>query len=220
MGDPPEPFYNNVPESVNAQIKRAVNFKENEMSKFCQEMSVLLVRQKEDVESAIINHRPYRVAQKFSKLELSPDQWFKKNSQQKEAYVKKFHDAKMSVLSIDSSPTQPSTSTGNQEMQQREISTDLVSLGITSASPTTLKNIAEKAKVLLNASNAIVHAPNRTGEQAYVVESETMAKPHYVSFVNNGKVTCTDCPGWKAFKICSHSLAVAEKMGRTADYVK
>ena len=29
------------------------------MSKFCQETSILLLRQKEDVESAIINHVPY-----------------------------------------------------------------------------------------------------------------------------------------------------------------
>ena len=36
----------------------------------------------------------------------------------------------------------------------------------------------------------------------------------------NGKVTWNDCPGWNAYKICSHSLAVAEKSGRTADYLK
>ena len=65
LGDPPAPFYNNVPESANAMIKRAVSFKENEMNKFCQEMNVLLLRQKEDVESAIINHGPYRLAPKI-----------------------------------------------------------------------------------------------------------------------------------------------------------
>ena len=73
LGDPPAPFYNNVPESANAMIKRAVSFKENEMNKFCQEMNVLLLRQKEEVESAIINHGPYRLAPKFSSLQLSPD---------------------------------------------------------------------------------------------------------------------------------------------------
>ncbi len=53
-----------------------------------------------------------------------------------------------------------------------------------------------------------------------MVESETMAKPQYVSVAKNGKVTSIDCSGWNAFKIRSHSLAVAEKTGRTADYVK
>ena len=53
-----------------------------------------------------------------------------------------------------------------------------------------------------------------------MVESETMVKPHYVTVAKNGKVTCNDCPGSNAYKICSHSLAVAEKNGRTADYLK
>jgi hypothetical protein len=60
--------------------------------------------------------------------------------------------------------------------------------------------------------DAIIQAPTADG-QAYMVESETMAKPHYVSVAKNGKVTYTDCPGWSAFKICSHSLTVAEKNG-------
>jgi hypothetical protein len=60
--------------------------------------------------------------------------------------------------------------------------------------------------------DAIIQAPTADG-QAYMVESETMAKPHYVSIAKNGKVTYADCLGWSAFKICSHSLAVAEKNG-------
>ncbi len=44
-----------------------------------------------------------------------------------------------------------------------------------------------------------------------MVESETMPKPHYVSVAKNGEVTCTDYPGWNAFKICLQYLAVAEK---------
>ena len=54
LGNPPTAYYNNIPESINAIIKRGVEFKESEMSKFCQEMSILLLRQKEDVESAIM----------------------------------------------------------------------------------------------------------------------------------------------------------------------
>ena len=64
----PTAYFNNIPECINAVIKRGVQFQESEMTKFCQEMSVLLMRQKEDVESAIINHRPYRLAPKFSDL--------------------------------------------------------------------------------------------------------------------------------------------------------
>ena len=71
LGDPPEPYYNNAAESANALIKRGVGFQENEMSKFCEEMSKLIQQQKEDVESSIINHGPYRLASKFSDLGVS-----------------------------------------------------------------------------------------------------------------------------------------------------
>ena len=65
VGNPPTLYYNNIPESINDIIKRGVEFKESEMSKFCQEMSILLLRQKEDVESAMINHGQYCLAPKF-----------------------------------------------------------------------------------------------------------------------------------------------------------
>ena len=58
---PPTAYYNNIPESINAVIKRGVQFKGREMTKFCQEMSILVMRQKEDVNSAILNHGPYPV---------------------------------------------------------------------------------------------------------------------------------------------------------------
>ena len=65
-----------------------------------------------------------------------------------------------------------------------------------------------------------MEAPSSKDAEAFLVESETMVKPHYVTVAKNGKVTCNDCPGWNAYNICSHSLAVAEKNGRTADYLK
>ena len=86
--------------------------------------------QKEDVDSGIINHGPYRLAPNFSNFALSPDQWFRKNAQQKEALVKKFHSAKMSVLPINSSPTPP-LPFASPETPEREISVDLASVGIT-----------------------------------------------------------------------------------------
>lgn len=59
LGDPPTAYYN-IPESANAMIKRAVNFKESEMTKFCENLSTLLLQQKEDIDSSILNHGPDR----------------------------------------------------------------------------------------------------------------------------------------------------------------
>ena len=52
-----------------------------------------------------------------------------------------------------------------------------------------------------------------------VVESDSKMEPHYVTIAKSGKITCNDCPMWKAQKICAHSLAVAEKSGMTASFL-
>lgn len=65
LGNPPLPFFNNIPESANAMIKRAVNFNESEMSTFCNDMSTLILSQKEDVDSAVTNKGPYYLEPKF-----------------------------------------------------------------------------------------------------------------------------------------------------------
>lgn len=38
LGNPPTSFYTNVPESANAVIKRAVNFRESEMASFAMKL--------------------------------------------------------------------------------------------------------------------------------------------------------------------------------------
>ena len=90
---------------------------------------------------------------------------------------------------------------------------------IKSAHPTRPQHILEKAEDLLNKDRAVMQAPSSKDAEVFMVESE-MVKPHYVTVAKNGKVTCNNCPGWNAYKICSHSLAVVEKSGRTADYLK
>lgn len=93
LGDPPLQYYNNMPESANAMIKRAVDFNESKMSNFCNEMSTLLLRQKEDVDSAVINKGPYRLASKFRSFEMQQSAWFKMTANQRDKHLRKFREA-------------------------------------------------------------------------------------------------------------------------------
>ena len=90
MGVPPLPFYTNDSESANAVIKRAVKFKENEMSDFVREMSVLMQQQKDDVESAIFNKGPYQLAPSFSSFYVAETDWFKKGTSRESDTWKNF----------------------------------------------------------------------------------------------------------------------------------
>ena len=217
LGNPPTAYYNNIPESANAMIKRGVKFKESEMTTFCKEMSILLSRQKEDIESAIFNHGPYRMAPKFSSHKVSPDSWFQMSTKQKETHLKKFHSETMSEEKSEQRDVNSQSSTSTQG--QVNLSVDLAKSGLTCAPAVTLQCIANKAKELLNKEGSVVRAPG-SDSATFVVESQTSEKPHYVTQCKNGKVTCNDCPGWKASKICSHAVAVAEKTSTLAKYVK
>ena len=81
-----------------------------------------------------------------------------------------------------------------------------------------LEAISKKAKELLNKVGSVLRAPG--SNEAFVVESQTSVKPHYVTISKNGKISCNDCPGWKASKICAHAVAVAEKSQTTKQYLK
>ena len=107
LGNPPLPYYTNASESANAVIKRAVGFKENEMSAFVREMSafvremaalvremaILMDQQREDVESAIINKGPYKLAESFASFHIPESHWFGVMHKQKESHVEKFAKA-------------------------------------------------------------------------------------------------------------------------------
>ena len=212
-----------MPESANAMIKRAVDFNESEMSKFCNDMSTLLLRQKEDVDSAVINKGPYRLASKFRSFEVQQSAWFKMTANQRDKHLKKFHDAQMSETANDTDNPSCSSITSESSsptIKRVNISTDLVESGIQSAPAEILRSISNKAEELLNKNGSIVHAPGSVDGMAYVVESYTSVRPHYVSIAKNGKVTCQDCPNWKALKICAHAVAAAEKCGIITKYIK
>ena len=58
LGNPPDPYYNNIPESANAIIKRAVEYEPKEMSNFITEMEGLITQQKKDCGAAVIKRGP------------------------------------------------------------------------------------------------------------------------------------------------------------------
>ena len=90
LGDPPDPYYNNIPESANAIIKRAVEYEPKEMSNFITEMEGLITQQKKDCEAAVINRGPYTLVDEEKSLEIPSEKWFKMNVNQREHALQKY----------------------------------------------------------------------------------------------------------------------------------
>ena len=146
------------------------------------------MRQKVDVESAILNHGPYRLAPKCAHLEVPQQEWFSKSTVPKKSCVAKFHNAKMSG---DGSQTDdaPQPQIVAQVKARIQLTVDLKSQGITCINPTTLQYMAEKAESLLNKDTAILQAPGSADGTSFMVENTTMVRPHYVTKAKNSKTT-------------------------------
>lgn len=90
LRNPPEAYYNNMPESAKKVIKMGVDFRKSEMSEFNDKMEKVIQQQRRDCESAVINRGPYAQADEFLHLQMSPDKWFSLNARQRESHLKKF----------------------------------------------------------------------------------------------------------------------------------
>ena len=217
MGDPPLAFYTNDSESANAVIKRAVKFKENEMSDFVREMSVLMQQQKDDVESAIFNKGPYQLAPSFRSFYVAETDWFKKRNEQRDRHMEKFHKARFSKEK-EAEVTASSSAPINANSPSRALSVNLRNTHIPSLPSTMLQSLVRKSEELLNRPGSITSAPGNSN--AFMVESQTSTRPHFVEIKKNGKVVCNDCPSYASAKFCSHAVAASEKAGQLEKYVK
>ena len=72
--------------------------------------------------------------------------------------------------------------------------------------------IQQKALKLLNASSAIVDVPsmNDGGDQKRYFVAGKGLNPYTVKATSDGKVSCS-CPSFRYMKLCSHSVAIAER---------
>ncbi len=142
---------------------------------------------------------------------------------QQESHLKNFHEAEIITEGHGENPSSSnSISQADEQSSTKEIqlSIDVEKSGVKSVPAVVLKAMSQKAVKLLSDEGSVVQAPGCRQNAAFMVESTTSKKPHYVSLSKNGKVTCEGCPGWKALNICAHALAAAEKAGTLASYTK
>ncbi|KAK3736206.1 hypothetical protein QZH41_011893, partial [Actinostola sp. cb2023] len=219
LGNPPQPYYNNIPESANMVIKRGVDFKTSEMSEFCQKMEKVLQQARRDCESAVINRGPYKLLDEYQHLEVAQDKWFSQNARQRENYLKKFWNSPPVGDNVDvAAVSLASETTTTSNVSEKPLSVAPEESGVTGVALLSLKEMFKQAERLLQKESSMSELPFIGN--AFMVES-TNNKPHYVVHESgNGKTTCDDCPRYKASKICPHALAVAEKCGALKEYLR
>ena len=186
LGDPPEPYFNNLPESANAVVKRKVDAKPSEMSHFCSKMEALINQQRRDCEAAVLNRGPYQLADEFQTLEISSQKWFLINVKQRESVLQKFWKAQLpSVQCGDtsvsaSSQDLPSYSTERlPEVGGYNFSVQAEESGLAGVPLLLLREMYSQASQLLESEEAVLRA-HSNNQNAYVIRNDGGGKPYYV----------------------------------------
>ena len=222
LGSPPQPFTTNASESLNAMMKRKVDYKESEWPTFNEEVKQLAKQQREEVIRSLSGRGQYRLLPQYSHFAVPTATWAKMRPAQRSEVVNRFDKAtlknKISPLlsetrSDGQGPSTLSDSAVNEvltETRQKQLSVSVERCGISKMTLTTVQFMWEKAEELISTKNAITCAPGDNRKSKMVLSYSTSI-PHLVQCGTNGQYKCDEkCINWSSSGICSHSIAVAE----------
>ena len=90
LGDSPPPFTTNASESVNALLKRKVDYKKNELPSFLEKLKEVIDDQERELERAIIDRGKYQLCAQFSHLTRLENKWFlKMSAEERQAHLRR-----------------------------------------------------------------------------------------------------------------------------------
>jgi len=97
LGNPPIPFTTNASESVNAMLKRKVDYNKNELHVFINHLKQVVDEQEKEVERAVIGWGKYKFHPDYTHLEIKESEWFKMTRDQREKHIKKVASTRLST---------------------------------------------------------------------------------------------------------------------------
>ena len=95
LGVPPLPFTTNASESLNAVLKRKVNYRKHELPEFVKHLKELIDEQQRELERAIIGRVKYVFNDNYKHLEVCETDWFQMSKQQREKHIHNIANAKL-----------------------------------------------------------------------------------------------------------------------------
>ncbi len=236
LGSPPAIFTTNASESLNKVIKQHVHYKASQWPDFNDSLRSLVAAKREEVIRAISGRGLYRLRPQYARLGVDHVAWQRKRPDQCKKLIRQFDECSLFSEQITglSTPSSKPCTDAQSAIEQAPSSSGLsdhargschVSIspaesGITSLHQSVLQPVWEKAERLLNRERGL-HRAASSDPTAWSVQSLSSAVPHFVTSKADGQVLCdAQCPQWVSTKICSHTVAMAERSGKLAAFLK
>ena len=140
LGCPPKIFTTNASESINAMMKRKVNYKESEWH---EEVKELVKQQREEIICALSGRGQYRLIEQFLHCSVPPLKWAKIRPEQRRKVVTQFDKATMKSKRSPPGSTSTPTSTSIiiEQPSENHLCISAEESGITKLTRTTLQHM-------------------------------------------------------------------------------
>ena len=221
-GKIPSHFYTNYAESNNNRLKSIKQRKSSGFSGTIQAVQRLVETESEEFAQTVAG-----VSEEFEFREefVVPD-FLTRSQDERTRYIHKLNSASMEELHVANGPGSFQWVTNIESMSSsslisEESPLDAGLLGLDHLnddarleviSSALREEMIKKAEVLLKNKSVWRGPPTSDGNPTFSVASFSQERPHYVIMDSKtGRVEC-ECANWKSLKLCSHALAVAEKI--------
>lgn len=218
LGCPPVRFTTNRSERTNRLIQEFINSESQGKTKvdeffFCVSLAKLVKTQRQEVELALVGCGEYKLREKFKHLEVSAEKWGKMVDAQRTKIIEKVHTATLEDASVSSAGNiSQFLSTCEEPVMQ-----EMLRGGIDWIPREILATMVNKAMSLMKKPKAITCQSSNT----IIVESTSNPRmPHIVNVFPNGKIECTNCPGFAASSVCKHTIAASVQLQRMDQFIR
>jgi len=220
LGSPPLIFTTNSSESINAAIKRKVDYKQHQWPEFNDQLKQLAQSQREEIVRALSGRGQYRLMPEFGHLATTVHELSKMRPEQRAKMVSDFSFCKSIGKPSAGDDTEASSYVQLKAAFTAASPVHSINADDSGIPSITLQGMWNKANRLLSMENGITSAPG-IDKKARMVLSLTSEIPHFVRSRANGQYVCdATCAGWSSAKICGHTLAVAETNGELSDFLQ
>ena len=153
VGSPPSIFTTNPSESINAELKRKVDYRESEWPVFNNHMEQLVESQRDEIVRALSGRGQYRLLPEFQHLGVPIQDWMKMRPDQRQKIIADFDNATLGRSKLSKSHGQLKEPLIQNPSSELSISAE--DSGICTIPLVTLEAMWSKAGELLSADNAI-----------------------------------------------------------------
>ena len=234
---------NNIPESLNAKIKRWQNFKAADMAQFVEDMKSLVDKQTDDTNRAYLGlSSPYTVREEFQTTSQNHplnvpkgrerDQLIKAKRviidqnlfKTVKGYVPHAHVPQI-LQEANNEYSEEKLDDLNKQIPEVLLSTNGSLPADDNDDYQELRKVfsAVEVRTLTEKAASLVHDCIMKGfsDDSYFVKSISSSSPHTVRLLKNGGIVCdVSCLGFGTRKICSHTLAVAIHTGSSKNFIR